>query len=497
MPVPSTVVEVQRGLAPTQKSSHVAMAHDASSAGVPPASATSGRVDAIVVPASRGAAALDGAAHLSIRLGVPLVALCSRNTPASEAAARLARKRRCRAVIVEVPSGYEHDLLPRRTSALRFRVASANRRSDLSLKRNLGLLMARLHGWGKILFLDDDIGDTVCGTPVGIPTETARRLAAELDVRQVAGLTCREFPDNSVVCHARRLAGYRQDTFVSGAALGVNCNDQPVPFFPDQYNEDWFFFSPLVAQRNLGLVGHATQEAYDPYQDPQRAREEEFGDLLAEGLYALFEQQAAEISYFRRLDTADEPYWERFIEAWRETLSLTALSLEIAIEYTHDDADADRCAAALRSLDAAERQLYRLSPRTCTDYIDAWASDLREWQQAAQQIRSVGGAKEALGELGLENWHLVGHRSQNGRRAFRGVASPSDAPANRFRRRAISSNFVPCRAVRRRSASDTHRKPGSLSPEPRVAGVWPLLPEPVLPTSAAFGERDLYGVVGA
>ncbi len=29
--------------------------------------------------------------------------------------------------------------------------------SDLSAKRNLGLVLARLHGWRKIVFLDDDI----------------------------------------------------------------------------------------------------------------------------------------------------------------------------------------------------------------------------------------------------------------------------------------------------------------------------------------------------
>ena len=201
-----------------------------------------------------------------------------------------------------------------------------------------------------------------------------------------------------MVCHARRLAGFRQDTFVSGAALAVNCNDQPVPFFPNQYNEDWFFFSPLVAERELGLAGAARQAPYDPFADPWRAREEEFGDLLAEGLYTLFEQQAPEINYFARLDAADERYWERYIEARRETLGLTRLSLESAIEYAHD---ADRCAAALRSLDAAQGQLDRLSAGICADYVDAWAGDLREWEWSTQRIRPVGGREDVLGELGL------------------------------------------------------------------------------------------------
>ena len=78
------------------------------------------------------------------------------------------------------------------------------------------------------------------------------------------GLTCREYPDNSVVCHARRLAGLPQDTFVSGAALGVNCNDQPLPFFPEQYNEDWFFFSRLTARRDLAHAGYANASSIRP-----------------------------------------------------------------------------------------------------------------------------------------------------------------------------------------------------------------------------------------
>lgn len=366
------------------------------------------RLDAIVVPAARGATALDGAARLAARLDTMLVALCSKDTCGSEAAARLARTRGCRALVVDVPPGYQHELLPTRTAALRFSVASARRTSDLSLKRNLGLLMARLSGWGKILFLDDDIGDSIGGTQLGLPARLARRLAAELDVRQIAGLTCREFPDNSVVGHARRLAGYPQDTFVSGAALAVNCHDQPVPFFPDQYNEDWFFFSRLVAERTLGLAGTARQHPYDPFADPNRARQEEFGDLLTEGLFTLFKSQPPEIEYFARLDAADERYWERYIEARREMLSLTTLSLESAIEYAHD---ADNCAAALRSLDAAQVQLNRLSAGICTDFVDAWAIDLREWESSTQRLCPVGALSTVLEELGLTSWRLFGRNA--------------------------------------------------------------------------------------
>ena len=278
-----------------------------------PASPASRPVDAIVVPASRGARALDGAAHLATRLNARLVALCSGATSGAAVAARLVARSDCTALVVDIPVGYRHELLPTRTASSRFRILNGNRHNDLSLKRNLGLLMARLSGWSKILYLDDDIGEVVDGCPVGLPVDTVYRLATQLDAHQVAGLSCRDFPDNSVVCHARRLAGFEQDTFVTGAALGVNCNDQPLPFFPEQYNEDWFFFSRLTARRSLAHVGYATQAPYDPFAHPVRAQQEEFGDLLAEGLYALFEDQPEEMDYFRRFDEADASYWERCI----------------------------------------------------------------------------------------------------------------------------------------------------------------------------------------
>ena len=118
-------------------------------------------------------------------------------------------------------------------------------------------------------------------------TDNVARLAGQLDRYQVAGMIVRDFPDNSVVCHARRDAGLSQDVFLTGAVLGVHCNSLPLSFFPDIYNEDWFFFAREAASRELRGVGQASQLKYNPYARPDRARREEFGDLLAEGLFAL------------------------------------------------------------------------------------------------------------------------------------------------------------------------------------------------------------------
>jgi hypothetical protein len=169
---------------------------------------SSRRLDAVIVPATRPASALQPTIDLAAWLDVPLVVLCSKQTKIEHVVQRVSRTPRAKTIVVSIPDEWEHPMFPVRTSAKSFRIANANRASDLSAKRNIGLLLARLHGWNKIVFLDDDIR---------LPTSRSiARLTAQLDMHQVAGMLVREHPDNSVVCHARRLAGLQQDVFVTG-----------------------------------------------------------------------------------------------------------------------------------------------------------------------------------------------------------------------------------------------------------------------------------------
>jgi hypothetical protein len=186
----------------------------------PPPSRPS-KLDAIIMPASRPASFLNGLIDLSASLGTLLVVLCSLQTRADRVAARVAETPGARALLVELPPGFEIQDMPSRTADPLFTKASADRRSDLSTKRNLGLLLARLNGWKKIAFLDDDI---TLRDPAAY-----LRLARQLEHSSIAGMVCREFPDNSVVCHARRLAKLPQDNFVSGSVLGVHCGDPTLP----------------------------------------------------------------------------------------------------------------------------------------------------------------------------------------------------------------------------------------------------------------------------
>jgi hypothetical protein len=379
-----------------QRASHAALAHDVSRVPAPSVRSRRGRVDAIIVPASRPASGLRPAINLAAQLGVLLVVLCSKQTKAEQVAERVSTSRGARALVVEIPENWGHPRFPTQTSSPAFGSANADRASDLSAKRNIGLLLARLQGWNKIAFLDDDI-------TISRPGNIAR-LAAQLDRHQVAGMIVRKHPDNSVVCHARRDAGLQQDVFLTGAALGVHCNSLPLSFFPDIYNEDWLFFAPEAAGRQLPRVGYAQQPKYDPYARPERARCEEFGDLLAEGLYALIAEEHPSLPFGEQLRAATKTYWSKFIEARRQVLTETKTLL---VDYLDKNGQSRRVFSAIASLEAAESQLAKITAGLCVHFINAWREDLANWQDFSNPVNNVGSTLEAMDFLGLKTWTMV------------------------------------------------------------------------------------------
>jgi hypothetical protein len=188
---------------------------------------------------------LSGIIDVAAAMETEIVVLCSFQANVDQVADRIGRVHGARGLVIPV-DGYTLAGATFETSSEEFAAVSDGRASDLSLKRNLALLLARLRGWSKIVFVDDDISLS--------PSDVAR-LCSQLDNHQIVGMMCTDFPDNSVFCHARRLARLHQGVFVTGAVLGVNTADLPLPFFPDIYNEDWFFFADAVAHRRLTNVG--------------------------------------------------------------------------------------------------------------------------------------------------------------------------------------------------------------------------------------------------
>ena len=90
-----------------QRASHAALSQDVSGVPAPPVRSRPGRLDAIIVPASRPASCLQPAINLAARLGVLLVVLCSKQTRAEQVAERVSTSPGARALVVEIPRELE------------------------------------------------------------------------------------------------------------------------------------------------------------------------------------------------------------------------------------------------------------------------------------------------------------------------------------------------------------------------------------------------------
>ena len=285
------------------------------------------------------------------------------------------------AIVIELPPGYSHPLFDfRGLLGIKDRLppACGNHVTDLSMKRNVGLVLAKMLGWRRIFFLDDDIRD--------IAYLDLQHTVGMLSSFSAAGMWVTEFPDNSIVCHANRVTGGSQDVFVSGAALAVNC-ESDIGFFPDTYNEDWLFFFDAASKGELGnSYLKATQLYYYPFANAERAAWQEFGDVLAEGLYAL-------LHLGLDVTQATSTYWGRFLGARRNFLEATLSRADEAPPDMQDEITA--------SLQSALKCLSEITPDLCARYVEAWRQDLKRWKRRWARIRVMPSVDAALAELGL------------------------------------------------------------------------------------------------
>jgi hypothetical protein len=337
-------------------------------------------VDAIIVPTARPVAYLRTSVALAAHHRCTLVALCSRHASATEAI-NLAEQYGVEVVAVDIgdlPSG----IVPEFTTSAMLDGARYGclfkRRTDTSLKRNLGLLLAHVAGWERIVFLDDDIS---------VPRpEDLNDAAGLLDRYAGVGLAIGGFPDNSVVCHAYRDAGGIQDTFIGGGALAVG-RASFSSFFPDIYNEDWFFLLNETGLQPSAITGRVIQARYDPYRETMRARSEELGDVLAEGLFSLLDNG-------KRLTDADTRYWARFLHGRRRFIDEV---IEMVSTGLPDGAEKERMKAALK---AARGRNWRIDPDLCVAYLEAWRADRKLWERHIQ-VQHPAGTQKLLAGLGL------------------------------------------------------------------------------------------------
>lgn len=342
------------------------------------------KIDAVIVPTVRHPANLTDAASLAISLGSPLVTLHSGKwTSAAVAARRLAKQTDL--IAIDVPASARLRLPDFETARV---LASTKfyRPADTSTKRNLGLMLCRMLGWKRIVFLDDDIV---------IPHPADLEVAAGLlDVHNIVGLFVDGYPDNSVVCHAYREAGGFQQSFIGGGAIVVE-TERTASFFPDIYNDDWFYMLDAEGLQPVAVAdGSVIQRPYDPFHNPDRARAEELGDVLAEGVFWLLDQDKSILD-------ADWRHWKDFLARRRTFINNVLRMVEgAAIE----PAEKRRMVEAVK---AARGRLTLITPGLCRSYLRALAADRKLWQSHMESLAAQPSRRAALRQLTVPDEALL------------------------------------------------------------------------------------------
>jgi hypothetical protein len=354
-------------------------------------------VDAVVVPTSRSMThkrrGIDMAIDLAAESGAPLIVMCSRDAASAaslaDLRARISRRRRLDAVTIVLADDttsltdfgvdrLEVSLLFRRGGNSRQEPWRKVPRNDVGRKRNLALLVARAMGWRRILFLDDDVYPRP-GLTLDLATLSAAARATSAGPAAVVGWTLREFDDNSVLCRIRSRLHRDQEQFIGGGALLVRV-DEKTPFFPAIYNEDWLFLLALLLgeRRSLGEGGDVHQEEYEAY-TPNRARSEELGDILGEGLLSLLAAGDMERA-------ADPAYW---CAAMRERVRLRN---ELAADVPAlTEPDAAAMSLALDTIEAVHATLRReetVWAQRLAEYWPQWTEDLSTWTSRMRAART-------------------------------------------------------------------------------------------------------------
>jgi hypothetical protein len=124
----------------------------------------------------------------------------------------------------------------------------------------------------------------------------------------------------------------------------------------------------------VATVGEVLQDRYDPYRI-DRARTQEFGDVLAEGTFWLLDQGK----------TASEgglAHWKEFLAKRQRFIDqvLVMVRRSTTIESVER-------AQMIEALKAAQGRRARISPELCVAYLRAWVSDQERWQQHLQSVR--------------------------------------------------------------------------------------------------------------
>jgi hypothetical protein len=136
------------------------------------------------------------------------------------------------------------------------------------------------------------------------------------------------------------------------------------------------------------MTGHARQEPYRPFTNPDRAASEEFGEVVAVGLHYLARSGHPAID-------ADDEYWREFLETRARLLSDLGERLRLA---TSEPGVTQQITSAL---DCSRQTLAAIRARHCTEYVKAWLQDREDWTRYINRLPSSLSLEDAFTELDL------------------------------------------------------------------------------------------------
>lgn len=216
---------------------------------------------------------------------------------------------------------------------------------DLPIKRNFALLHSIQKGFEKILLVDDDIN--------GITPQIISMGTKALHSNNIAGCLIESYPDTSVIGHIEQKYGEKYYPFLSGSFLFIKPRITE-GFFPLIYNEDWLFMIPSINNKSITAISSIKQKPYDPFDNLNRVKLQEFGEIIANGLFELITQS----KYLERFNLS---FWNNYIN-YRRTYVNELLSQSNAkmISFINESLQLSR----------------NISPSMCVDFIQMWEKDL-------------------------------------------------------------------------------------------------------------------------
>jgi hypothetical protein len=226
---------------------------------------------------------------------------------------------------------------------------------DLPTKRNLALISARKKGYRKVLFVDDDIR--------GLTPHALRTGSDLLEEYIISGCFVQDHLDTSILGHLERIAGDQVMGFLSGSFLFLRPFETQ-GFFPNIYNEDWLFMLPHIQQHSICSFGTINQLYNNPFKNPDEAMFQEFGEIIAEGLFALVQAGKYERRYEPRV--------------WADTISERRAIFNLLKGHP-------KCRDQSAFIDSAMRANKCITSEDCISFIHGWEKDIQQWQSLIQE----------------------------------------------------------------------------------------------------------------